>query len=375
MKPEWRIWRYSLPLAAPASLAPGTTMSIREGLLLEIIIEDGGSFWGEAAPLPGFSGESLDDARKCLEDEVSRFHRAENPRRSFAAVSASLASGSPSVEFALASAFESLENADGRWLGSVSDPNRRDPAGERVGGRPRSGTHVPPKHSVALCGLLSGSRDEVLSDAIELRKNGYEAVKLKVGRGDVEDDAALVREARDVLGDDFSLRLDANRAWGFEDARRFAGLISDAGIEYIEEPLADAGRLRELSEATGLPVALDESLSGMEPDEARSHHYARAFVMKPSLLGFHRTVSFASVARDRGAKAIISSSYESGVGTLALLRMADSIGDGAAGLDTYRRLADDVLSPPLELSRPRVDMREVFGVERKVDHEKLERVA
>jgi hypothetical protein len=71
----------------------------------------------------------------------------------------------------------------------------------------------------------------------------------------------------------------------------------------------------------------------------------------------------------------MSSSYESGVGTLALLRMAASIGDGAAGLDTYRRLADDVLSPPLELSRPRVDMREVFGVERKVDHEKLERVA
>jgi O-succinylbenzoate synthase len=325
-------------------------MSAREGLLLELV-EDGRSFWGEASPLPGFSRESLEDARRRLEEATASFSLAEGSWRS--AVAASLPSGSPSVGFAVASALGDLEGSDGSWLDAFDAP---DP-------------------SIAVCGLLSGSREEILSDAARLRKDGYEAAKLKVGRGSVEDDAALVREVRGILGDGVSLRLDANRAWSRPEAGRFGDLIEDAGVEFVEEPLEEPSRLRELSEATGLPVALDESLAEMASGEAEAHEYARAFVMKPTLLGLFRTSSFASAAKKIGAKAIISSSYESGVGTMALIRLAASIGNGAAGLDTYRRLADDVLYPPLDLSKPRLDMREVFGVRREADYEKLERVA
>jgi O-succinylbenzoate synthase len=304
--PDFRIWRYELPLAAPVSLAPGVAMSVREGLLLEIV-EGGRSFWGEASPLPEFSRESLEDARRRLEGAMAKLSRAGRHRRGAAAVSASLSPGSPSVEFALASAFVGLDEADGERL---------DPYGA-------------PDHSVAVCGLLSGGRDEVLSDAARLRKDGYEAVKLKVGRGGVEDDAALVGEVREILGGDVSLRLDANRAWSFEEAGRFGRLVAEAGIEFVEEPLEGAERLRELSETTGLPVALDESLVDMDYEEAKGHEYARAFVLKPTVIGFSRSASFASAAKKLGARAIISSSYESGVGTLGLLRIAASFGRGA----------------------------------------------
>lgn len=389
MKAEWRIWKYELPLTAPVSLAPGVAMNVREGLLLELVGEDGRSFWGEAAPLPGFSRESLEDVRAQLESAVAKASHTENPRRSFAAdfdslTSASPSSGSPSVEFALASAFGGLEGADGGCFGSAPDPgddpaektSRREVrrAGERSDGRSLPEPHASSEHSVAVCGLLSGSRDEILADAAKLRKNGYEAVKLKVGRRDVADDAALVGEVRDALGSDVSLRLDANRAWSFDGAMEFARLVEGALAEFIEEPLEEPSRLRELSGKSGLPVGLDESLAEMGLDEADGHGYARAFVMKPSILGHSRTLSLASVANNIGAKCIISSSYESGVGTMGLLRLAASIGGGAAGLDTYRRLADDVLSPPLELSRPRVDMREMLGAAREVDYGKLERL-
>lgn len=347
----FRIWRYALPLTAPVSLKKDSTMGVREGLLLELI-EDGRSFWGEAAPLPGFSRESLEEARRHLEETMAKVSRSESPRRSFADVSASHSSGSPSVEFAVASAFEGLDDADGRRPGSRSSP----------------------EHSVAVCGLLSGGREEILADAARLREDGYEAAKLKVGRRSVEDDAALVGEVRKVLGGEVPLRLDANRAWSFEEARRFAELVSEAGIEFVEEPLEDAGRLREFSEAARLSVALDESLAGMAVEEASAHGYARAFVLKPTVIGYSRTVSFAGLAKNLGSKAIISSSYESGVGMLGLLRLAASIGKGAAGLDTYRRLAEDVLSPPLDLAKPRLEMEEIFGAESEVNREKLERV-
>lgn len=340
---EVRVWSYELPLAAPVSLAPGVMADARRGLLLELF-EAGESFWGEAAPLPGFSRESLEDARRYLEESAAKLSGADLVRKSFWAVSDSLPGGSPSGEFAVASVLEGLDRFSGVSEGSV-----------------------------AVCGLLTGDRREVLADAARLRESGYEAVKLKVGRGSVADDAALVGEVLSVLGGEVSLRLDANRAWSFEEAEDFARRVGVEGVEYVEEPLEEPERLRELSGRSGLPVALDESLAEMDEEGAEAHDYARAFVIKPTLLGPSRTLALAASARGLGAEAVISSSYESGVGMLGLLRLAAP--HGVAGLDTYRRLAEDVISPRLDLSKPRLEMREVLGIRREVDYAKLERVS
>jgi O-succinylbenzoate synthase len=66
---------------------------------------------------------------------------------------------------------------------------------------------------------------------------------------------------------------------------------------------------------------------------------------------------------------VISSTYESGIGILALIALAAGTGDQAvpAGLDTYRSLAADVLSPRLELPAPKVDVRASFGVNRELN--------
>jgi O-succinylbenzoate synthase len=71
---------------------------------------------------------------------------------------------------------------------------------------------------------------------------------------------------------------------------------------------------------------------------------------------------------------VISSTYESGIGILALIALAAGTGDQAvpAGLDTYRSLAADVLSPPLELPASKVDVREFFGVPREVNEGSLD---
>ena len=109
-------------------------------------------------------------------------------------------------------------------------------------------------------------------------------------------------------------RLDANRAWGFEEALAFAEEISGVRVAYVEEPLADPGRLAELAGARGLPVALDESLVGMAPGELGRHPYAAAVVLKPTLLGgVSRTLRLAEEAKAMGAAPVVSSSYEAGV--------------------------------------------------------------
>jgi O-succinylbenzoate synthase len=116
-----------------------------------------------------------------------------------------------------------------------------------------------------------------------------------------------------------------------------------------------------------VPVALDESLAGMEPETLEEHPYARAVVLKPTLLGgLSRTLRFAERASDLGMKPVISSAYETGIGTAALVALAAGVGEEApAGLDTYRALAGDVLRPRLELPAPRVDVR--AGIRREID--------
>ena len=66
-------------------------------------------------------------------------------------------------------------------------------------------------------------------------------------------------------------------------------------------------------------------------------------------------------------KPIISSAYETRIGTAALVALAAGVGEEEvpAGLDTYRRLAGDVLRPRLDLPAPRVDVR--AGTRREID--------
>ena len=56
-----RTFRYRLPLAEPLTLA-GRVIHEREGALVRIDSDSGASGWGDVAPLPGFSRESLEDA-------------------------------------------------------------------------------------------------------------------------------------------------------------------------------------------------------------------------------------------------------------------------------------------------------------------------
>ena len=168
-----------------------------------------------------------------------------------------------------------------------------------------------------------------------MRDEGYRTVKLKVGGRTVAGDLRLVRELGEMLGDSISLRLDANRAWGYEEAAEF--VRAAPRFEYVEEPLSDPARLPHLAGEFSVPVALDESLVGMEPEELGEHRYARAVVLKPTLLGgISRTLRTAERALRLGMKPVISSAYESGVGTAALVALAAGIGEHpvAAGLDT-----------------------------------------
>jgi o-succinylbenzoate synthase len=348
------LYRYELPFSEPLELK-GTLLHYREGVLLRLNGEGGTVGWGETSPLPGFSRESLEEAARQLDALASAMKGREitddwiDPDGNFSRELDAM-DLAPSARFGFELALWDLCAASqGGSLVALIAPH--------------------PRATVPVSALISGPPATALEEARRARSAGYDAVKLKVGGRPVEDDVELVHAVNEELRDDVDLRVDANRAWNFEEAERFARGTASLRFEYVEEPLADPTLLPTLARNHSVPVALDESLADVEPQELDDHGYARAVVLKPTLLGgISRTLRFAAGASRLGMEPVISSAYETGVGTVALIALAAGVGDAEvpAGLDTYRRLAEDVLSPRLRLPAPRVDVRTMAATRSRV---------
>lgn len=96
---------------------------------------------------------------------------------------------------------------------------------------------------------------------------GFAAIKIKVGREDQHVDAERIAAARDALGAQGILMLDANNAWRtVQDAAQALKLWEPYDLYWIEEPfLPDAHEAhRRLAEVCGVPVATGEIETGLE---------------------------------------------------------------------------------------------------------------
>lgn len=336
------LYRYTLPLTEPLALG-SDLVSDRQGLLLHLTLDSGADGWGDVAPLPGFSAETMDeaiaDARRLRGEWEGRTLPDESPQAALRALS-DPGKVVPSVRFGGESAVvEALAEATGV-------------APARLLGADRS--------VVALNALVrTGEAQALVEVGRQLRSAGYYAVKLKVGRAEVSADVERVRALRRGLGEDVELRLDANRAWSVEEAKTFLSETSEITLAYIEEPVSDPECLPALVDATGCPVAIDETTRERSVDVLREWP-VRAVILKPTLLGgLQTTWEWGAAASQHGVRPVVSASYESGVGTRMLAALAAMLSDAPAGLSPYTRLAADVLTPRLSMGGPTVDLSTV----------------
>ena len=331
-----RVYDYVLPLARPL---PGTGEGERAGLLLCLEAAGGERALGDCAPLPGFSTESLSEAR----EQLARFAAAMAGRPVPPALEVldggfeawlGPAGYAPAVRFAIeAAVLDLLAARRGRSLARLLTPS--------------------PPPAITVAGLVDRGEREAVTAARELVARGHRVIKLKVG-GDPALEAARVDAVRMAMGRGTRLRLDANRSWPADGARFFLASLAAgadpaaAAVEYVEEPARTLAELRTLDGAGGPPLALDEGLRELEPKDLDALPGLGAVVLKPTLLGLERAATFARAARARGTPVVVSSSFESGVGTRTLAQLAAAWAGPAtpAGLGTREWLADDLLAAP-----------------------------
>jgi L-Ala-D/L-Glu epimerase len=95
---------------------------------------------------------------------------------------------------------------------------------------------------------------------------GMRFIKLKVG---TDSDLDTLRMARDELGDEVDIRVDANSAWTPSEAIACLKEMEPYRLSAVEQPVAkaDFAGLKQVSEAVKIPVIADESLCN--EDDAR----------------------------------------------------------------------------------------------------------
>ena len=91
---------------------------------------------------------------------------------------------------------------------------------------------------------------------------GFNAVKIKVGRQNFEEDVGRVKAVRECIGTETVFMVDANYSMSVTQAIRAAKAFKPYNILWFEEPIIPenyAGYAR-IAEATGMPLAMGENL-------------------------------------------------------------------------------------------------------------------
>jgi L-alanine-DL-glutamate epimerase-like enolase superfamily enzyme len=291
----------------------------RAAVVIEARTDRGVVGLGEAAPLPGMSPDTLEDAERAIAAfaQGAPFELADREAAyALAAASSLAATASPSARFAIETALlDALARDRGIALAAL--------LGSSAGGAAR----------IPLAAVVDDPETARRAFAAGIR-----CLKIKLGPGDdpgrVRAIAAAVPGAR--------LRIDANRSWPRAEVAARLAALADLPIDYVEEPCVEAHLL--LAEPLPGRLALDESLAVIAPDELRvalRSPALAAVVLKPTLLGGLSTAtSLAELARCAGVAAIVSHGLEGPVGTAACAELALALGgDHPAGLAAHPALA------------------------------------
>ncbi|MEM0990427.1 MAG: mandelate racemase/muconate lactonizing enzyme family protein [Pseudomonadota bacterium] len=110
---------------------------------------------------------------------------------------------------------------------------------------------------------------KLLSSIQGYMDRGFNAVKIKVGQPQLEDDVARVKAVRQMVGPETAFMVDANYAMSVEQAIAAAEAFKPYDLVWFEEPIIpdDYAGYAQIADATGMPLAMGENLHTMHEFE------------------------------------------------------------------------------------------------------------
>ena len=240
---------YRLPLPTPVQAASTGVMSEFDMVVARIRDADGAEGAGYTVLMPG-QGAAV---AAIIERTLTGILRGADPariewlwRRMWRAHHYA-GRGAP-FTFALAAVDTALWDLRGRTLG--------EPLWRLLGG------YDPKVRAYAGNIDLNFPLGQLLAGADRSIRQGFRAVKMRLGRPTLAEDAARVAAMREHVGADIALMADANEAWRVDEAARALRALREFDLVWLEEPIApdNTAGYAHLRRLGLIPLAAGENL-------------------------------------------------------------------------------------------------------------------
>ncbi|QNL20738.1 o-succinylbenzoate synthase [Hyphobacterium sp. CCMP332] len=287
---------------------------------------------GEAGPLKGLSEEFDEDLKSLIHFKLKELNGDAQLIEEFIQRDYQVFS---SIKFAIESAFYDVR---------LESPFQIYKTGFFNGQQ-----HIP------INGLIWMGEYEFMKEQIAQKLNdGFECIKIKIGALDIDREMSLIHDLRKKFRKDkIEIRVDANGAFQYDEAREIMNELYKLDIHSIEQPIAvkNFEDMSRLARDSKLAIALDEELIGVrEPNDKLALLKLirpQFIVLKPSLHGgLYETSQWIDFAESQGIGWWITSALESNIGLNAISQFVSQYKpDLYQGLGTGKLFENNIKSP------------------------------
>lgn len=341
-----------------------TTMTTQSSVIVKIYTEGGVLGLGEAATIGGLSygPESPEGMQLTIDQYIAPLLTGQSIA-SIKALKVRMAQNIRGNYFAKNAVETALFDIQGKILNV--------PISTLLGGK------VQDRLSV-LWVLASGDTEKDILEAKEMIASGrHKDFKLKIGRRPVKEDVAHVIAIKEALGDDSMVTVDVNQAWSEAEAIEGMQLLQDAGIDLVEQPLAqhEIAAQARLSERFNIPILADESVGlPYEGFNIAKIAGARAFALKTAKSGgMLGVLALAEIAQAAGIGLYGGTMLEGSIATSAAVQAYSTLPKFEWGTELFSPLLlkDDIVIEPLQYHNYGVEVSDKPGLGMALDEDKV----
>ena len=186
--------------------------------------------------------------------------------------------------------------------------------------------------------ISMGEIDKMISDSHDAVNLGYDTLKIKIG-DDPQKDVERIKAIHASLDPSIKLRLDANQGWTAQESVELLLALEKEDIvaEFIEQPVAadDIEGLKYIKERVQTPVLADESIFSYKDAERLLEMQAIDYVniKLAKTAGISQALALADLSASYGVKCMIGCMLEGPISVAAGVHVASAKADIITMLD------------------------------------------
>ncbi len=228
--------------------------------------------------------------------------------------------------------------------------------------------------------LATGEAKDEIDEAGQLWDRGHRIFKFKTGVQDIAKDVARINEWRTAFPD-ARIRIDANQSWDEITTLRAMEGLSNANVEFLEQPIPrwNLKGNAYLRQRLPVPLMADESVCTVaDAMNLVRYQAADVFVLKLAKAGgFLATTYVASVAIGAGIPCYMGCMRETGIGTAAYAHFAAATPVVSLGCELFGplMLIDDIITESIHYEDGYIVVPQGPGLGVSLDEDKMRHYA